>query len=104
MIAFNYDITDSSLYDNLHNLREIRRDAMVLLERIKPGTGKLWCTIKHLLLAQMHALELIERSEFKDTELPSLISRIYLIIDKMFQELDRVKDFKDCPRCENDMS
>ena len=88
---------DGVLLSKLYELRDVRTTLMDELCKMFPTVGSAWCLLKHLMLAEFHLFELVEKT--KNTSYLLEAKTIHLMIDELLV-LDELKDFKDCVRCD----
>ena len=83
----------------LHNTKELRIKTM---KSLSDNVEIIWCTLKHLLLAYIHALEVAEKQGLEYLELSK---NIMLQIDTLISSKTITsKNVLECPRCTNDIN
>jgi len=97
----------SFLRYQLKRARILRRELMNDLVKLRPATRGVWCVVKHLVLAFVHSLELLD--EFEEDVDSNVQMLDYAKVAQMINaQLDSFLSHRElytltpCPRCEDD--
>ena len=102
-VSINMDKLSPEELENLKSIVKHLRETRVrmmeeLCEKIPEASG-FWCAVKHLLTAEIQSYEIFERNG--DTRWLVHANSLKIVLDDLLS-VDSGKDFKDCPRCEED--